>query len=36
MPGQETCTRPVNVTLPAQLDAGAAEQAAGQIAAAFT
>ena len=36
MPGQQTCTPPVIVTLPAQLDAAAAEQAAGQITAAFT
>ena len=36
MPGQPTCTPPVIVTLPAQLDAAAAEQAAGQITAAFT
>ena len=35
MPGQQTCAPPVIVTLPAQLDA-AAEQAAGQITAAFT
>jgi len=35
MPGQHTC-RPVIVTLPARLDAAAAEQAAGQITAAFT
>jgi len=36
MPGQQTCAAPVIVTLPAQLDAAAAEQAAGQITAAFT
>jgi hypothetical protein len=36
MPGQETCTPPVIVTLPARLDADAAEQAADQITAAFT
>jgi hypothetical protein len=36
MPGQHTCAPPVIVTLPAQLDAAAAEQAAGQITAAFT
>ena len=36
MPGQPTCAPPVIVTLPAQLDAAAAEQAAGQITAAFT
>ena len=36
MPGQQTCAPPVIVTLPAQLDAAAAEQAAGQITAAFT
>jgi len=36
MPDQETCTPPVIVTLPAQLDADAAEQAAEQITAAFT
>ena len=36
MPGQEPCTPPVIVTLPAQLDADAAEQAADQITAAFT
>ena len=35
MPGQQTCAPPV-VTLPAQLDAAAAEQAVGQITAAFT
>jgi hypothetical protein len=35
MPGQQTCAPPV-VTLPARLDAAAAEQAAGQITAAFT
>ena len=35
MPGQLTCAPPV-VTLPAELDAAAAEQAAGQITAAFT
>ena len=31
MPGQQTCAPPVIVTLPAQLDAAAAEQAADQI-----
>ena len=36
MPGQQTCAPAVIVTLPAQLDAAAAEQAAGQITAAFT
>jgi hypothetical protein len=36
MPDQQTCAPPVIVTLPAQLDAAAAEQAAGQITAAFT
>ena len=36
MPDQQTCAPPVIVTLPAQLDAAAAEQAADQIAAAFT
>ena len=36
MPGQHTCTLPVIVTLPARLDAAAAEQAAGRITAAFT
>ena len=36
MPGQQTCAAPVIVTLPARLDAAAAEQAAGQITAAFT
>ena len=36
MPGQQTCAAPVIVTLPARLDAAAAEQAAGQIIAAFT
>ena len=36
MPDQQTCAPPVIVTLPAQLDAVAAEQAAGQITAAFT
>jgi hypothetical protein len=35
MPDQQTCVPPI-VTLPAQLDAAAAEQAAGQITAAFT
>jgi anti-anti-sigma regulatory factor len=35
MPGQQPCAPPV-VTLPAQLDAVAAEQAASQITAAFT
>ena len=36
MPDQQTCAPPVIVTLPAQLDAAAAEQAADQITAAFT
>ena len=36
MPGQETCAPPVIVTLPAQITAATAEQAAGQISAAFT
>jgi len=36
MPNQQTCAPPVIVTLPAQLDAAAAEQAADQITAAFT
>ena len=36
MPGQQTCAPSVIVTLPAQLDAAAAEQAADQITAAFT
>ena len=36
MPDQQTCAAPVIVTLPAQLDAAAAEQAADQITAAFT
>jgi len=36
MPGQQTCAPPVVVTLPAQLDAAAAEQAVSQITAAFT
>ena len=36
MPDQETCTPPIIVTLPAQLGADAAEQAADQITAAFT
>jgi hypothetical protein len=35
MPGQETCAPPVIVTLPAQITAATAEQAAGQISAAF-
>ena len=35
MPGQQPCAPPV-VTLPAELDAAAAEHAAGQITAAFT
>jgi anti-anti-sigma regulatory factor len=35
MPGQQPCASPV-LTLPAELDAAAAEQAAGQITAAFT
>jgi STAS domain len=35
MPGQQPCAPPV-VTLPAELDGAAAEQAAGQITAAFT
>lgn len=36
MSDQQTCASPVIVTLPAQLDAAAAEQAADQITAAFT
>ena len=36
MPGQQTCAPPVIVTLPAQLVVAPAEQAAGQITAAFT
>jgi hypothetical protein len=36
MPDQQTCVPSVIVTLPAQLDAAAAEQAADQITAAFT
>ena len=36
MPGQEICAPPVIVTLPAQLNAATAEQAAGQISASFT
>jgi hypothetical protein len=36
MPGQETCSPPVIVTLPAQINAATAEQAAEQISAAFT
>ena len=36
MPGRQTCAPPVIVTLPARLDAAAAEQAADQITAAFT
>ena len=36
MPDQETCARPVIVTLPAQINAATAEQAAEQISAAFT
>jgi hypothetical protein len=36
MPDQQTCAPPAIVILPAQLDAAAAEQAADQIAAAFT
>jgi hypothetical protein len=36
MPDQQTCAPPVVVTLPAQFDAAAAEQAVSQIAAAFT
>jgi hypothetical protein len=36
MPDQQTCAPPVIVTLPAQFDAAAAEQAADQITAAFT
>jgi len=35
MPDQQTCASPVIVTLPAQLDAAAAEQAADRITAAF-
>ena len=34
--GQETCAPPVIMTLPAQINAATAEQAAGQISAAFT
>ena len=36
MPDQQTCAPPVIVTLPAQLDAAAAEQAPDRITAAFT
>ena len=36
MPGQETCVPPVIVTLPAQINAATAGQAAGQVRAAFT
>ena len=36
MPGQQTCAPPVIVTLPAKLDAMAAERAVDQIIAAFT
>ena len=36
MPGQQSCTPPVIVTLPARLDAAAAERAADQITAALT
>jgi anti-anti-sigma regulatory factor len=36
MPDQQTCVPSVIVTLPAQLDAAAAEQAADRITAAFT
>jgi anti-anti-sigma factor len=36
MTDQQTCTPPVIVTLPAQLDAATADQAADQITAAFT
>ena len=36
MPDQETCTTPVIVTLPARIDAAAAEHAADYITAAFT
>ena len=36
MPDQQTCAPPVIVTLPARIDAAAAEQAADQITAAFT
>jgi hypothetical protein len=36
MPGQQTCAPTAIVTLPAQLDAAAAEQVTGQITAAFT
>ena len=36
MLGQETCVPPVIVTLPAQINAATAEQAAEQISAAFT
>src|SRR6266550_3577729 len=35
-PARETCAPPVIVTLPAQINAATAEQAAGQISAAFT
>ena len=33
---QDTCTRPVIVTLPGQITTANAEQAAGQISSAFT
>ncbi len=36
MPSQQTCAQPVVVTLPAQITAATAEQAAGQVSAAFT
>jgi hypothetical protein len=36
MPGQDTCARPVIVTLPGQITTANAEQTAGQIGAAFT
>ena len=36
MPCQQTCAPPIIVTFPARLDAAAADQAAGQITAAFT
>ena len=36
MPDQDTCARPVIVTLPAEINTGNAEQAAEQIGAAFT
>lgn len=36
MPGQDTCARPVIVTLPGQITTANAERAAGQISVAFT